>query len=213
MRYPIESTVDRDRRLGFLISIVIHIAVVFSAGIFVATTTPSPVIPRQSQTTIQVELGAAPKAMGKTRIQKYQEPRMAPSHQRTPPSKSGGTHPSVVTSNDGPVHQNKGAPSDESTSAGIGPYHVASPVQSENPIPRYPEVARRRGQEGTVVLAVEVDKNGMPTRVDIKMSSGFQLLDISATETVMKWRFSPAHLGGISVASTIELPIRFQLKE
>ena len=201
MRYPIESTVDRDRRLGLLMSIVIHIAVVFSGGIFVATTTPSPVMPRHTQTTIQLALGAAPKTIGKTRIQKYEEPRMARSNQRTLPS------------NDGPVHQSKGTPSDESTSAGIDSYHVASPVQSENPIPRYPEVARRRGQEGTVVLAVEVDKNGMPTRVDIKMSSGFQLLDISATETVMKWRFSPAHLGGISVASTIELPIRFQLKE
>ena len=77
--------------------------------------------------------------------------------------------------------------------------------------PHYPELARRLGQEGRVVLAVAVDPVGRPATVAIATSSGFPLLDASALEAVRRWRFHPRHLAALAVASTMEIPIRFQL--
>ncbi len=83
-----------------------------------------------------------------------------------------------------------------------------------NPVPIYPIAARRRAQQGNVLLRVEVGVDGSVERVEIAQSSGFDSLDESATETVRKrWRFVPARRDGIAVSSWCEVPIRFQLTE
>ena len=51
-------------------------------------------------------------------------------------------------------------------------------------------------------------------RVEIAHSSGFELLDDAARETVLRrWRFVPARAGGIAVKSWVRVPIRFALTE
>lgn len=80
-----------------------------------------------------------------------------------------------------------------------------------NPPPPYPILARRRGLEGVVVLAVWVDDLGQAQSVSLHRSSGHAVLDQSALETVKTWRFVPARRGGHTVAAAIEVPIRFAL--
>lgn len=63
-------------------------------------------------------------------------------------------------------------------------------IQSAPP-PHYPLLARRRGQEGTVVLEIKVKKEGDPLEVSIVRSSGYDLLDHAAQSAVMRWRFRP----------------------
>jgi protein TonB len=82
-----------------------------------------------------------------------------------------------------------------------------------NPKPIYPIEARRRKQEGLVILAVRVNYDGFPNEVQIVQSSGFQLLDEAAAKAVEQWQFSPARLGNLAVASQIEVPIRFKLTD
>ena len=83
-----------------------------------------------------------------------------------------------------------------------------------NPVPIYPIEARRRAQQGNVLLRVEVGVDGLVERVEIAQSSGFDLLDESAIETVRtRWRFVPARRDGIAVSSWCEVPIRFELTE
>lgn len=88
-----------------------------------------------------------------------------------------------------------------------------SPGYMLNPKPAYPRAARRRGEEGTVMLLVEVLSNGRVGRVDIEKSSGFELLDNAAVKAVRRWRFVPAKKGATSVTARVRIPVEFNLKE
>lgn len=80
-----------------------------------------------------------------------------------------------------------------------------------NPKPAYPVEARKRREEGLVVLAVQISQEGFPSRIKIVQSSKFQLLDAAAVRAVNQWRFTPARLGKQAVVSQIEVPIHFKL--
>jgi len=108
------------------------------------------------------------------------------------------------------VKQGKDATSFHSTGGAIA---EAKPDYLKNPPPAYPSNARRLRQEGLVLLSVEVNSDGQPTSVNLKESSGFKLLDDAALKAVQRWKFSPAKLGMVSVASRVDVPIRFQLKD
>ncbi len=82
-----------------------------------------------------------------------------------------------------------------------------------NPKPVYPLVALRRREEGLVVLSVKVDRAGFPSQVQVTQSSKFELLDKAAVEAVRQWRFTPARIGTMAVASQIEVPVQFRLAD
>lgn len=82
-----------------------------------------------------------------------------------------------------------------------------------NRMPRYPEDARERGAEGRVVLEVAVDATGRARAVRVVRSSGEDDLDAAALKAVRGWRFKPARRGGLPVAGTATVPIRFRLVE
>jgi protein TonB len=81
-----------------------------------------------------------------------------------------------------------------------------------NPAPRYPWIARRNGEEGTVTLRVLVTREGLPARVSVERSSGSGHLDSAALETVKTWRFVPARQGRESIEAWVLVPIVFRLE-
>ncbi len=85
------------------------------------------------------------------------------------------------------------------------------PIKAERP--PYPQVARKRGWEGTVVVRLTVNKEGFAERITTQKSSGFPSLDESATQAVKTWRFDPAKDGEFPIPVTVDLPIRFDLEE
>lgn len=85
------------------------------------------------------------------------------------------------------------------------------PSYRRNPAPVYPWLARQRGEEGTVVLRVEVLPTGRCGRLDVRASSGSTLLDTAALHTVKGWQFKPARRGQLPVAVWVEIPITFEL--
>jgi protein TonB len=90
----------------------------------------------------------------------------------------------------------------------------AVPDYQVNPKPPYPLIARRIGAQGEVLLRVLVRQDGSVAAVELAQSSGFSLLDESATRTVREnWRFIPAQHDGIPVESWVEVPIRFVLAD
>ena len=89
----------------------------------------------------------------------------------------------------------------------------AHPKYLSNPEPRYPTAARRRHQEGTVLLKVKVTAAGQTAAVTVEHSSGFPLLDDAAVRAVHDWQFQPAQVGDQPVNSDIEVPIRFKLAD
>lgn len=94
-----------------------------------------------------------------------------------------------------------------------GDSFLAIPRYVGNPKPPYPQIARRRGYEGTVRLEVEVLATGRVGRIRVKESSRYEVLDRSALNTVKGWRFIPAKVGGVPVKSTVIVPITFQIKD
>lgn len=81
-----------------------------------------------------------------------------------------------------------------------------------NPKPLYPELARKRGQEGRVLLSANIDEKGELTELRVDKSSGFSLLDEAALKAVRRWRFKPALRAGMPVKGTALIPIEFLLK-
>ncbi len=77
--------------------------------------------------------------------------------------------------------------------------------------PYYPDSAKRRGEQGQVLLRVNVTANGRAATVSVVRSSGFGRLDQSAVDAVRGWRFVPATRGGRPIAGIAEVPVNFRL--
>ncbi len=80
-----------------------------------------------------------------------------------------------------------------------------------NPVPPYPPLSKRLGEEGTSVVRIYVGADGLPQRAELRTSSGFERLDSAALAAVMKWRFKPGTRGGVPEPMWILQPIPFVL--
>ena len=87
----------------------------------------------------------------------------------------------------------------------------AIPDYLRNPPPAYPEPSRLAHEEGVVMLVVDVGHSGNPTGVRLQQSSGFTALDQAAIRAVRDWKFRPATTAGMVVASSVSIPVRFEL--
>ncbi|WP_440111473.1 energy transducer TonB [Acidovorax sp. BL-A-41-H1] len=81
-----------------------------------------------------------------------------------------------------------------------------------NPKPAYPAISKRMGEQGKVVLRVLIGTDGLPQKVEISQSSGFDRLDRQAQEAVMRWRFVPGKRNGIPEAMWNLVPVNFVLE-
>lgn len=77
--------------------------------------------------------------------------------------------------------------------------------------PVVPREARLNRWQGTVLLAVTVSPEGVPSRVEVLRSTGHTLLDRAAIEAMWEWRFDPARRGGVPVEERIAVPITFRI--
>jgi len=90
---------------------------------------------------------------------------------------------------------------------------TAVPRYNENTPPIYPSVARRRGYEGVALISAEILVDGSVGALEIKMSSGHNILDRSALKAVRKWKFEPARRMGDPVIMRVDVPVRFVLND
>ena len=79
--------------------------------------------------------------------------------------------------------------------------------------PEYPRYSRINGEEGTVVLIVEVRANGRPGKIEVVTSSGYRRLDCAAVKALEKAAFIPARVAGKIAASTKRIAFRFKLED
>jgi protein TonB len=90
---------------------------------------------------------------------------------------------------------------------------VASGIgTSRLPAPVYPRESRLRGEQGTVVLEVDVDADGTPAAVRVVEDAGYPRLAAAAVEAARKARFRPATRAGQPVAARVRIPFRFTLR-
>lgn len=123
------------------------------------------------------------------------------------------------------VHANNSKDAAVSVPASGAQTVVAVPVKSgafvqaklKHPLPNlddyYPAQCQRNGEEGIVILAIQIDKNGTPIGADITGSSGSDSLDDAALVFFKKLTFEPARMDQNPVSTSIRLPINFKLDE
>ena len=76
--------------------------------------------------------------------------------------------------------------------------------------PRYPREALANRISGKVVLAIDVDAQGMPLAVEVEQSEPAGVFDQAAIDAAMKWRFAPERKDGKPVAGRVRVPIEFK---
>ena len=78
-----------------------------------------------------------------------------------------------------------------------------------NPKPKYPTMSLKMGEQGTVKIRVFVSAEGLPQKIELSQSSGYDRLDQAALASVPKWRFVPGKRGGVPEGMWFVVPIPF----
>lgn len=77
--------------------------------------------------------------------------------------------------------------------------------------PSYPRLARRKGQQGTVMVKAKVGLDGEVKVVELLESSGYVVLDNCALKTVKQWQFYPYQVDQKFAVAWVEVPVEFTL--
>lgn len=91
----------------------------------------------------------------------------------------------------------------------FGTVHGPRFIHRENPV--YPQLARRLGKEGKVLLKLTISEKGELINIDV-IESDFPPFTEAALEALKKSKFAPAVKDGKPIASRAILPVRFVLK-
>jgi protein TonB len=138
--------------------------------------------------------------------------------------KSSAVIPSNGTGSGAGIGSGSGGGVGSGTGAGVGPgsgggmgggvfrmgQGATQPRVIYGPDPEFSEEARKAKYQGTCVLGVIVDANGLPTNIRVITSLGMGL-DEKAIEAVKTWRFEPAKKDGHPVPYAISLEVDFHL--
>lgn len=212
---------EGESRLGALAAIVgLHLAL---AGVFVLGAAQKRITPPEPTLTVSfVTESAQPAAPSPPQPpppappperQMIATPRPTPSPMSAPPADQPLP---PVQSAPAPPTPAPPAPPSAAASAAPGP-SITPPnftaAYLNNPGPAYPAASRRKKEEGTVRLRVQVSAEGAPSQVSIDRSSGFAELDNAAVDVVKRrWRFAPAKQGDRAVSAWVIVPMEFSLK-
>jgi len=86
-----------------------------------------------------------------------------------------------------------------------------APVLIRYVSPRYPDLARQAGTEGTVLLRVLIGEDGKVISVDIINSDVTAVMNREAIKAAKQFLFKPAKQRTIPVRAYMAVPIRFKL--
>jgi protein TonB len=78
--------------------------------------------------------------------------------------------------------------------------------------PSYPSLSRRLGEEGKLVLRVELDESGYVSTASVVESSSYKRLDEAALAVVKTWRCNPSLRDGHPVRAVALQPFNFVLQ-
>lgn len=88
--------------------------------------------------------------------------------------------------------------------------NLQPPTYLSNPKPVYPELSRRLGEHGTVILSVYILADGSVGDAVVHWTSRFPRLDNAAVDAVKAWKFIPARTSsGDYIDKWVEVSIHF----
>lgn len=222
---PLPPSALRRNSVGVGLAVLLHGGLLAALTVAVGQFEP-PVTPPQTSITVSIATPEVPAPRPETQPQPKPQPRLKepvpPRPEQKPAPQARAADKPVITS--APVASNPAEtsaaapPSPPAPAAAAAPAPVAvvpprfDAAYLSNPLPPYPSAAKRMGEEGRVLLRVQVGADGKPTDVTVIKSCGFPRLDESARDTVLRsWRFVPARQGDQPVAGAVKVPIDFTL--
>lgn len=104
-----------------------------------------------------------------------------------------------------------GSAGDPAGASGARPIPIGGnlrpPRKTLNVVPQYPDMARRIGLGGVVVLQCVIDAAGRVS--EARVLRGHPLLDAAALDAVRQWRYEPTRLNGIAVPVEMTVSVSF----
>lgn len=96
-----------------------------------------------------------------------------------------------------------------------GPIHLTAEMSRPRPLqpisPKYTEIARRAGLQGSVIVQAVIDEHGRAT--DVRILRGLPMgLDRSAVEAIERCPFEPARIGSRPVKVYFNLTVNFTIQ-
>ncbi len=79
--------------------------------------------------------------------------------------------------------------------------------------PKYPELARKAGQEGAVLVEVVVNEQGTVDTAYVVQARPKGIFEEAAINAAYKWKFTPAYQRDKPVKVRMRIPFRFSLRE
>lgn len=215
----------RRRGAGITAALLLHGAALGGLMLAVGDVRTPPVTPPQPYLTVSLATPDSPAPAPQPRPQQKlatppkPEPRVQP--RPTPQARAADT-PTLGAAATAANPVEATAPAVPPSAAPAPAVHAPTPAAVtpprfdaaylSNPAPPYPSASRKMGEEGRVLLRVQVGADGRPTDVSVVRSSGYDRLDDIARETVLRsWRFVPARQGDQPVAGAVKVPIDFTL--
>ncbi|MEO0452693.1 MAG: energy transducer TonB [Verrucomicrobiota bacterium] len=225
---PMQTGSIKSAWLGQGLSLVLHLVLIFLGGAFVFQGAEFGVDAGEGG---QVGGGDPQVLIAEVEME---EPDLEPKPEEIPPQPELETEPQVVEPESvkpeltEPLKpENKPQPTKKKTqnatpgqannmpaASGSGGARVSvKPRYLRNPPPRYPSSSRRKGQQGTVVLSVDISTRGTVESLRVVRSSGHRSLDDEALRAVRRWKFQPATFGGAKIPSRARVPVVFRLSK
>lgn len=90
---------------------------------------------------------------------------------------------------------------------------VTAGVEADLVKPRYPQLSIRAGEEGIILLEIEVLPDGSVGFVRVIESPGFDRLEKAAIDAVRRSKFVPAQRNGVAVREVVRKTIGFRLTD
>lgn len=185
--------------LGLLLSIAVHAVVLYSRGIY------TPPLPKMETGRTVVQLTLLP---SRANPASSSETVSVPSHESTTLQQAmlpviedemAETVTTESTEQEATLEKNKGVTTEAAATSTFRP--------------SYPRISKNRGEEGSVLLEVQVLTDGTTGMVKILKSSGYKRLDKAALEGAQRTTFIPASRLGQVVESTTQLSFTFRLTD
>ena len=83
------------------------------------------------------------------------------------------------------------------------------PAKRRHVAPDYPDLARRAGVQGVVILECVIDPSGKVA--EVRVLRGHPLLEAAAVDAVRQWVYSPTRLNGVPVAVLLTVTVQFRI--
>ncbi len=87
---------------------------------------------------------------------------------------------------------------------------VQPPTKVHDAAPVYPDLARRIGVQGIVIIECMIAPNGRVA--DARVLSGHLLLDQAALDAVTQWVYTPTRVNGVPVAVLLSVTVKFRFR-